>query len=92
MTPAEMKKLVDSLAKRLKYLEKDYLCPICKAKKWVVGNDITQVTFQPTPGAFVLGGPCIPAVIMICSACGFLALHASKLLEKDPNVTEMEIG
>ena len=56
-------------------------CPLCGRQDWAVENSgITMVTVQVPPLAgLTLGGPVIPAVILLCRNCGdmhFLSLSA----------------
>lgn len=51
-------------------------CPRCGHIKFSVVGE-TQVLLQENPGAFVIGGPSIPAVIVACDNCGYITQHAS---------------
>lgn len=51
-------------------------CPRCGTAKFSVVGE-TQITLQENPGAFVIGGPSIPAIIVACDNCGYLTEHAS---------------
>lgn len=50
-------------------------CPRCTSLNFeVVGQ--TNLMLNENPQAFVVGGPTVPTVVVACSNCGFITLHA----------------
>jgi len=60
--------------------EQGHECPICRTFDWVIADDLSTIQLQPNLNMLNLGGPAIPVIIIICKKCGFVALHASKIL------------
>ncbi len=59
-------------------------CPRCGTKNFeVVGQ--TFLPINDNPNLFLIGGPMIPSVIIACSNCGFLTLHALEPLQLLPS-------
>jgi len=54
-------------------------CPRCgNAKFSVVGE--TNIPLQEDPNVFSIGGPSIPAIIVVCDSCGYITQHATMVL------------
>lgn len=51
-------------------------CPRCNHPKFSVAGE-TNIMIQEQPGSLVIGGPTIPAVIVVCENCGYITQHAS---------------
>lgn len=60
-------------------------CPACGARNWMLVKEhgkAPSIPFVMDDGSTVIPQTHIPATAMICSNCGFIRLHAEKLLEK----------
>ena len=52
-------------------------CPMCGNKNFILADGYFTNTIQSNPKAgFILGGPSIPTIAIICSNCGFTSQHA----------------
>lgn len=58
-------------------------CPRCGGKNFeVVGQ--TFLPINDNPNFLLVGGPMVPSIIIACSNCGFLTLHALEPLHLLP--------
>jgi len=57
----------------------DFKCPACGLKSFSVEGPFSK-TIQNTPGAFVVGGPAIPTMGLVCKNCGYISEFALGLL------------
>lgn len=55
-------------------------CPRCESHQFSVVAE-TELPISPPPGFSSSGGDAMPAVIVACSNCGFVTLHALGYLE-----------
>lgn len=51
-------------------------CPRCGHGKFSVVGE-TLIPLQSDPNVFAIGGPSVPAVIVACDKCGYIAQHAT---------------
>lgn len=61
-------------------------CPLCRNKEWVIGDEYVVLLPQEMlpDGGFVLGGPTIPVIPLLCKQCGYVAMLSSKILANLP--------
>jgi len=50
-------------------------CPRCDDSQWTV-SEYSRIEVQETSDRDSLGGATIPAVMIVCQHCGFIAQHA----------------
>ena len=55
-------------------------CPMCKNKKFSVLDGYFKHSVQLGLKRTILGGPTVPAVVVICDNCGFMSQHAIGIL------------
>lgn len=65
MTPEQQSKAQQALQGKIG------ACPICQTSEWNLVDITTGMIFQS--GAFVVGGPTIPMLVIACRNCYFLA-------------------
>lgn len=62
------KEEADKLVAYLKEKWKGKSCPMCQTGNWIVQDNCFQIT-QYNAVAFVIGGPVIPIIPVICNNC-----------------------
>ena len=66
---------------------KEAKCTSCGEAKWVVVDGFINQPFQKELSAsFVIGGPSIPIVAVVCNNCGLINYYALKALLPDINI------
>lgn len=82
---AEREKLTTKFRRKIvKVLEERGVesCPMCKQRKFNLLDGFIRIHIQSAPAkAFVLGGPSVPVVAIICENCGFMSQHALGALD-----------
>jgi actin-like ATPase involved in cell morphogenesis len=48
-------------------------CPMGGHQSWLVMDGFSSIILQQDPKQQVLGGPAVPAAILVCNYCGFVA-------------------
>ena len=48
-------------------------CTVCGSNKWSIEENLAELRFLNV-GAFTVGGPVIPLVVVICATCGHTVL------------------
>lgn len=76
--PRSLKKLTKDQHKQIrnkidKFLSK---CPVCNNDRFIYSDGISLINLQSSLKGMVLGGPRIPAIIVICNNCGHI-MHFS---------------
>lgn len=79
MDPARAEKL----AAELNRLGATKPCPRCGHPHFQIVAE-TSIQIQEQPGAFVIGGPVIPVVVVGCKKCGYLTEHSLGILNMMP--------
>ena len=52
-------------------------CPMCHSNQFTIVDGFQQLMVnKELTSAFVVGGPIIPVVAIVCNNCGFLSQHA----------------
>jgi len=51
-------------------------CPRCQNREFALVDQFVNLTLQPELAGFQLGGTGLPVVPIVCTNCGFVALHA----------------
>jgi hypothetical protein len=52
-------------------------CPMCNNTNFVLMDGYFSHPLQGNPSSgFVIGGPTIPSIAVVCSNCGFMSNHA----------------
>jgi hypothetical protein len=52
-------------------------CPRCRHNEFALLDGYVNLAPNPNPGiGLFVGGPAIPAVVTVCTRCGFLSQHA----------------
>jgi len=59
-------------------------CFRCGNNTWRLGTGYFSFTVQPDIYNLTLGGPHVPAILLSCSRCGFLAFHSTLTLGIQP--------
>lgn len=60
-------------------------CSRCGHSKFaLVGESVFMM--QEKPEEFVVGGPVIPVVLVVCENCGNISTHAAKVLDIMPTL------
>ena len=55
----------------------DKPCPRCGNDKFeLIGETGVQLSENPNPLMFPIGGPFVPLILIACSHCGYLTQHA----------------
>jgi transcription elongation factor Elf1 len=72
----EQKRIVSELNHKIPTLK----CPMCNHNNFVLAEGYFTNSLQAKVGSFVIGGPAIPTIPIICSNCGFLSQHAMGVL------------
>jgi uncharacterized Zn finger protein len=72
MEQARLDQVVQALQKK----NVNMPCPRCGSSRFSIVGE-THIVMQQDPGAFVIGGPSIPTVIVACDHCGYITQHAS---------------
>ncbi len=76
----DRQKIIEALgAKR-----KNNVCPVCSANSWILAENFIPLSLQDVSSGLVIGGPSIPAIALVCKNCGYIAMHASKVLANLP--------
>ena len=65
----------EQIVKRLRELAKA-ACPRCGEHDFVVLPHYVNLPVQENENEFNIGGKCLPAIVSVCSKCGFVAHHA----------------
>lgn len=55
-------------------------CPRCTNQDFALLDGYLNNLVQAEVGGFVIGGPSVPSVVVVCSRCGYLAQHALGVL------------
>lgn len=63
---------------------KGLTCPMCTGNSFVLGEDFVRIDVQQDFKSVSLGGPSIPAAIVVCDNCGFISHHALGVLKVGP--------
>lgn len=72
---------LDECVKKLKHIIDAHMeCPMCGNKDFMVYEGFTKNTIQPNLDQFLIGGPSIPCVSIVCTRCGFLSQHAVEVI------------
>ena len=74
----EKQKIVIELNKRIN--SGDIKCPMCGNKHFIIADGYFNPTMQDNLNNYVLGGPSIPSIAIVCSKCGFISSHALVVL------------
>jgi predicted nucleic-acid-binding Zn-ribbon protein len=73
MSEENKKKIIDKLNQK----GVKPVCPMCGNTSFSLADGYLSNTIQGTVGlGFVIGGPSIPTVAIICKNCGFTSQHA----------------
>lgn len=67
---ADRKKITDWLNSNWKGKK---LCPICQSNNWFILNNVWE-SREFHSGDFVVGGPVLPLVSVMCNVCGYTLL------------------
>ncbi len=51
-------------------------CPRCSSANFILTDGFCLLNAIADISVFVLGGKAIPALVTVCSNCGFVAMHA----------------
>jgi hypothetical protein len=60
----------------------DRPCPACNRKDWGVGKGTVLIQALEPSGHFIAGRG-VETIVVYCSNCGYLRLHAAALLMRD---------
>ena len=74
----EKQKIVVELNNRIN--SGDIKCPMCGNKHFIIADGYFNSTMQDDLKNFVLGGPSIPSIAIVCNKCGFISSHALGIL------------
>jgi hypothetical protein len=55
-------------------------CPRCSGSKFTIMDNFGKTTLNQDLGGYVLGGPFVPFIVVICNNCGFMSQHAVGVL------------
>lgn len=84
LSEEDKKKIIEEFAKR----GVKYHCPMCGNNNFVVADGYFNNTIQPELKGFILGGPSIPTIPIICTNCGYISQHALGVLNLLPGGTD----
>lgn len=72
LSPEEKKRIVEALQSRGALLP----CPRCTNPNFTLFDYLLSHSVYARSGAFIVGGPSLPVLVVICNRCGFVAEHA----------------
>lgn len=55
-------------------------CPACHENEWLIGDGYSLVVMRANLRGWTEDGPSLATVSRICSHCGYLSLHAARVL------------
>lgn len=55
-------------------------CPSCHENEWLIGDGYSLVVMRANLQGWTEDGPSLATVSRICSHCGYLSLHAARVL------------
>lgn len=82
MDPNRLNQYIDALTQK----NVKAPCPRCGNVHFEILGE-TYFSLQDNPNTFRVGGPSIPAVIIVCSKCGFITFHAQGPLKMNQGAT-----
>ena len=74
----EKQKIISELSKRIN--SGDIKCPMCGNKHFIIADGYFNTTMQDKLDDYVIGGPSIPSIAIVCNNCGFISSHALGIL------------
>jgi hypothetical protein len=95
MSPEQKDKIIDALTERMKKQNRGFACPMCGNNHFVLLDSYLRNDVQEDFESVRLGGPSIPATVIVCSNCGFMSQHALGTLgllpkKKEPDAPKTE--
>lgn len=75
----KIKQLKDKFISEFTRKGTNYKCPVCGQNQFNVEGPFSK-GIQSNPGTFVLGGPSVPTMGVICKNCGYIAEFALGVL------------
>jgi len=76
LSKKEKERIINILRKR-KLLSK---CPMCANRSFTIADGYFKHSIDAKLKGFVLGGPSIPSIGLVCNNCGFISQHALGVL------------
>lgn len=77
MSSEEKQKIVDILSKK----GANQPCPRCNEKTFTLLDGYFNQSIQQTLTAgFIMGGPSVPSIVVVCNNCGYMSQHALGVL------------
>jgi ribosomal protein S27AE len=55
-------------------------CPRCGNNTWTLMPGFFILPFQKDVKGYVIGGPTVPAIAVICNKCGYISQHSAGVL------------
>lgn len=74
----EKEKIISELNNRIN--SGNLRCPMCGNQHFVIADGYFNTAMQDSLTGFVIGGPTIPSIPIICNHCGFISSHALGIL------------
>ena len=74
----EKQRIVSELFKRINSVK--IKCPICGNDHFIIADGYFNSTLQDNLNGFVIGGPSMPSIPIVCNRCGFISSHALGIL------------
>lgn len=81
LSPKQRQDIAEALSERGVTLP----CPRCGDDTWTILDAYISHSLTRDAGQFVIGGPVLPTVGVMCGKCGFLAEHAAVALGLIPS-------
>ena len=76
LTEEQKKSIVDALVRKNVRTS----CPMCGHPKFSLADGYSVTPIQKGLMGFSIGGPSIPAAVIVCENCGFFSQHALGVL------------
>ncbi len=76
LSESEKKEIIQKLSDR----NMKTVCPMCGQNKFIIADGYFNHPMQPNLQGFIIGGPSIPSIAIVCSNCGFMSQHALGVL------------
>ncbi|MCX8514660.1 MAG: hypothetical protein ORN24_03750 [Burkholderiales bacterium] len=76
MTQDEKNKIAKTITERGALLP----CPRCGKNQFTLADGYVNTPLQNALNEFIIGGPSIPSVAVICTNCGYISNHAIGVL------------
>jgi DNA-directed RNA polymerase subunit RPC12/RpoP len=74
------KKIQDSLNSKLQEKDRKIACPVCGNLKFILADGFTRDSLQDDVNAYLVGGPEIPEIVLVCSHCGHILKFSAGIL------------